>query len=193
MFSDETKISCFDSDRRTWYWIEKENIPMHAVNQSMKHGGGSIMLWSYLTSRGLGALHNIQGPLNAIGYVSILEQDLCGSLLAFGFNLEKIIFQQDNASVHTPKIVEEWFGKQPFCVLEWHVQSPNLNSIEHIWILLKWQLNSYSSPPSGIFKLWACVQEVCNSISLEECKRLYASMPNQIAIVLGAKGRWTNV
>ena len=77
------------------------------------------MLWSCLTSRGLGALNNIQERLNARGYISILEQDLCSSLLAFGFNLKEIIFQEDNALVHTPKIVEEWFGKQSFCVLDW--------------------------------------------------------------------------
>ena len=47
MFSDETKISCFNSDGRTWCWIEeKENIPMRTMNQSMKYGGGSRMLWS---------------------------------------------------------------------------------------------------------------------------------------------------
>ena len=36
------------------------------------------------------------------------------------------------------------------------------------------------------------MQEVCNSISLEECRRLYASMLNQIVVVLAAKGQWTN-
>ena len=172
MFSDETKISHFNSDGRTWCWIEeKENIPMRVVNQSVKHGGGPIMLWGCLTSRGLGALLNIQGPLNARGYISVLEQDLCGSLLAFGFILEEIIFQQDNGPMQTTKIVEEWFGKQTFCVLEWPAQSFDLNLIEHIWALLKQRLNSYSNPPSGIFELWARVQEVCNSISLEECRR----------------------
>ena len=50
---------------------------MHAVKQSVKHDGGSIMLWSCLTSRGLGALYNVQRRLNARGYISILEQDLC--------------------------------------------------------------------------------------------------------------------
>jgi hypothetical protein len=130
--------------------------------------------------------------LNARGYIAILEQDLCSTLLAFGFNLEEIIFQQDDVVVHTTKIVQEWFGKQPFCVLEWlfltstpmsyghrfrggtnrhfiHVgppgievsslslewlaQSPDLNPIVHMWVLLKRQLNSYSSPPSGILQL----------------------------------------
>ena len=35
------------------------------------------------------------------------------------------------------------------------------------------------------------MQEVCDSISLEECRGLYASMPDRIAVVLVAKGRWT--
>ena len=61
---------------------------MHVVNQTVKHVGGSIMLWGCLTYRGLGSLHNIQGHLNARGYIAILEQDLCSTLLAFGFNLE---------------------------------------------------------------------------------------------------------
>jgi hypothetical protein len=111
-------------------------------------------------------------------------------LLAFGFNLEKIIFQQDNVVVHTTKIVREWFGNQPFCVLEWPAQSPDLNPIEHVWASIKRRLNSYSSPPSGIPQLWERVQEVFFSISLEECKRLYASMPDRIAAVLVAKRRW---
>ena len=110
-------------------------------------------------------MHNIQGHLNARGYIAILEQDLCSTLLAFGFNLEEIIFQQDNVVVHTTKIVREWLGKQPICVLESPAQSPYLNPIEHIWALMKRRLNSYSSPPTGILQLWVRVQEVCDFIS----------------------------
>jgi hypothetical protein len=141
-------------DGRSWCWIEdKENIHVRVLNQIVKHGGGSIMRWGCLTCRDLGSLQNIKGHLNARGYIAILEQDPCSTLLAFGFNLEEIIFQQDDVAVHTTKIVREWFGKQPFCVLEWLAQSPDLNPIVHIWVLLKRQLNSYSSPPSGILQL----------------------------------------
>ena len=133
MFGDETKICQFNADGRTWCWIEdKENIHVRVVNQIVKHGGGSIILWGCSTCKGLGSLHNIQGHLNARGYIAILQQDLCSTLLVFGFNLEEIIFQQDNVVVHTIKIVREWFMKQPFCVLEWYAQSPYLNPIEHI-------------------------------------------------------------
>ena len=127
VFSGETKLSCFNLDGRTWCWIEdKENIHVRDVNQIVKHGGGSIMLCGCLTCRGLGSLHNIQGHLNARGHIAILKQDLCSTLLAFGINLEEIIFQQDNFVVHTTKIVREWFGKQPICVIEWPTQSPHV-------------------------------------------------------------------
>ena len=193
VFRFESKICCFNSYGRSWCWIkDQKNIHVRVVNQVVKHGGGSIMLWGCLTCRGLGSLQNIQRHLNARGYIAILEQDLCGTFLAFGFNLEKIIFQQDNVVEHPTKIVWEWLGKQPFCVLEWHAQSPYLNPIEHIWVLLKQRLNSYFSHPSGILQFWVWVQVICNSISLKECKVLYTSMPNRIVVVLAAKGRWTN-
>ena len=72
------------------------------------------------------------------------------------------------------------------------LQSPDLNPIEHIWALSKRQLNSYSSSPSGILQLWVRVQEDCDSISLEECRGLYAGMPDRVAVVLATKGQWTN-
>ena len=63
------------------------------------------MLWGCLTCTGLGSLQNIQGQLNARGYIAILEQDLCSTFLAFGFNLQEIIFQHDHVAIHTTKIV----------------------------------------------------------------------------------------
>lgn len=45
VFSDETKICHFNSNGKTWCWIEdEENIHVRAMNQTVKHGGGSIML-----------------------------------------------------------------------------------------------------------------------------------------------------
>ena len=54
VFSDKTKINRFNGDGRSWCWInDKENVPDCAVKQTVKHGRGSVMLWSCITSRGL--------------------------------------------------------------------------------------------------------------------------------------------
>ena len=131
-----------------------------------------------MTSKRLGALHNIQGRLNARGYFGILEQDLYSTLWDLEFNVEEVIFQQDNASSHSTKIVSDWLRRQPFYVLEWLAQFPDLNPIENVSTSLKHRLNSYSTPPNGILQLWKRVQEVFFSISVEECKGLFASMPD---------------
>ena len=45
VFSDETKINCFNSDGRTWCWVnDQKNLSNYAVKQTVKHGGGSLML-----------------------------------------------------------------------------------------------------------------------------------------------------
>ena len=50
VFNDETKICHCNLDGRTWCWIkDKENIHVCVVNQTVKHGGGPIMLWGCLT------------------------------------------------------------------------------------------------------------------------------------------------
>jgi transposase len=76
--------------------------------------------------------------------------------------------------------------------MDWPAQSPDLNPIEHVWSILKRCLNLYSTPPKNLHELWNRVQEVYATITIDECQRLYASMPTRIAVVLEAKGRWTS-
>ena len=86
MFSDETKINRFNADGRSWCWVnDKENVPNRAVKQTAKHGGGSVMLWSCMTVRGLGDLQRVEGRMNAKDYIAVLHGDLYLSLERLGY------------------------------------------------------------------------------------------------------------
>ena len=113
-------------------------------------------------------------------YRSILEDELNGTIDWYKMDANQIIFQQDNDSKHRAKSVQTWLDAQPFEVLEWPAQSPDLNPIEHLWAHLKRRLNEYGQPPKGMQELWERVEAEWNKIDKETCINLIKSMPNRI-------------
>jgi hypothetical protein len=88
--------------------------------------------------------------------------------------------------------VRKWLYEQPFDVLDWPAQFPDLNPIEHLWALVKRRINEYETPPSGMEELWTQIKTVWYDIDAEQCARLIESMPRRIEAVLAAKGMWTD-
>ncbi|KAG1009223.1 hypothetical protein G6F25_014359 [Rhizopus arrhizus] len=77
IWSDETKINRFNSDRRTWAWIRSgESLKYHHVKMTVKRGGGNIMLWSAITYTGVGWMCKINGNTDKTLYKEILEDEL---------------------------------------------------------------------------------------------------------------------
>src|SRR5215470_6613827 len=193
IWSDETKINRFCSDGRSWCWARdgETRRPRH-VKQTVKHGGGSLMIWGCMTAHGTGFMCKIEGTMDQHLYKQILEDELLRTIEWYDMNIEQLIFQQDNDSKHKAKSVQEWLNEQPFDVLEWPPQSPDLNPIENLWATLKRRLNQYERPPNGMIELWSRVQAEWDKIDREACVRLIESMPDRINAVLKSKGMWTD-
>ncbi len=192
IFSDETKINRFNSDGRTWYWSRDPSVLNdHSVQPTVKHGGGRILMWGCMTSKGVGYASRIDTTMDQHLYKSILEDELMQTIDYYDLDSTKVIFQHDNDPKHTAKSVKEWLKDQEFQTMTWPAQSPDLNPIEHLWSHVKRKLNQFESPPKGINELWERVQQVWNEIDKETCSNLIRSMPSRIEAVLKAKGKWT--
>jgi transposase len=193
IWSDETKINRFCSDGRSYAWIrDGEALKPSQLKQTVKHGGGSVMIWGCMTYEGIGYMCRIEGTMDKELYKTILEDDLLGTIDYYGFDSSHVIFQQDNDPKHTAKTVKEWLGQQEFNTLEWPASSPDLNPIEHLWAHLKMQLSKFDTPPKGMLELWERVEQEWDKISPDVCKNLIDSMPRRIEAVIKSKGWWTD-
>jgi hypothetical protein len=118
VFSDKTKINCFNANGRSWCWVnDKESLPDRAVKQTVKHGGRSIMLWNCMTSRGLGNLQRVEGRIYAKDYIALLHGVLYLSLerltpkALWRPNFGRCCFGQVLVKRRCDRIFWEFYGK----------------------------------------------------------------------------------
>ncbi len=146
------------------------------------------MVWGCILWEGVGYACKIEGIMDKEVFVEILENHLQDSLEYYGKNSADIIFQQDNDSKHNANMAKAWFKEHKMEVLSWPAQSPDLNSIEHLWTHLKLKLGEYQEPPKGVLELWKRMDKEWNKIDSGVCQNLIESMLRRIAAVIKAKG-----
>jgi len=83
LWSDETEINLFQMVSSVWRQPSEEYNDK-CVLPTVKHGGGSVMVWGCMSAAGTGELQFIEGNLNANMYFDILKQSMVPSLQRLG-------------------------------------------------------------------------------------------------------------
>ena len=197
IWSNEAKINRFNSDGRAWAWVrDGSSLQPKQVKQTVKHGGGSIMVWSAISVAGPGWLCKIDTTMDKELYLSIIQDELARTIddtaAESGLKVNQLYFQHDNDPKHTAKVVKEHLSQQEYKVLEWPANSPDLNPIEHMWALLKRRLNEYDTAPGGMNELFERITDTWyKKITKEDCLKVIDSMSSRIEAIIKSKGYWT--
>ena len=131
LWSDETKINLFGSDGVKRVWRQPgEEYKDKCVLPTVKHGGGSVMVWGCMSAAGTGELQFIEGTMNANMHCDILKQRMIPSLRRLG---RRAVFWHDNDPKHTSKTTTALLKKLRLKVMDRPSMSPDLNPIEHLW------------------------------------------------------------
>jgi len=80
---------------------------------------------------------------------------------------EEILYiQQDNAPIHTARIIKLWFETNSISILDWRARFPDLNIIKNVWGLLAKEVykdvKQYSSVhelKKSILDAWALISQ----------------------------------
>ncbi len=97
--------------------------------------------------------------------------------------------QHDNDPKHTSKATVGFLKKNRVKVIQWPSMSPDLNPIEHLWGILKRQVEHHS--PSSIQSLKEVILEEWKKIDLAKCRQLVHSMPRRLGAVIKNHGGHT--
>uniref|UniRef100_A0A8C8K4I5 Tc1-like transposase DDE domain-containing protein n=1 Tax=Oncorhynchus tshawytscha TaxID=74940 RepID=A0A8C8K4I5_ONCTS len=186
LWSDETKIKLFGNNAKRYVWRKSNTAhhPEHTI-PTVKHGGGSIMVWTCFSSAGTGKMVKIDGKMDGAKYRTILEENLMESAKDLRLG-QRFVFQQDNDPKHKAQSTMEWFKNKHIQVLEWPSQTPDLNPIENLWKELKTAVHKCS--PSNLTELELFCKEEWEKNSVSRCAKLIETYPKQLTAVIAAKG-----
>ncbi len=93
---------------------------------TVKHGGGSVMVWGCMSAAGTGGLQFIEGTMNANMYCDILKQSMIPSLLRLG---HRAVFQHENNYC----LAKEAEGKgNLWSILKWKVEERKVSNIHQL-------------------------------------------------------------
>ena len=107
IFSAESKFNLYKSDGRTYARRNSsEALNPCCIQQTVKHGGGSVMVWGAFPFLKLSTLLRISYRLDAQGYIQLMKDNILPFLKEFPPG--ERVFQQDNAPVHTAKVTSSF-------------------------------------------------------------------------------------
>lgn len=188
-FSDESSVQILLD--RSQYVKRKPEEKYHqdCIRKTVKHPV-SVMIWSCISSKGMGRLYVVEGTMRQDQYRRVLETKLIPQLTDWFGNGPKI-FMHDGAPCHKAKSVSKYLDDHRIPVLRWPGNSPDMNPIENVWNCLKVELGK-----DNITNKTQLIERIIhhwhhNEKLAETARNCISSMPRRIAALLKAKGRST--
>jgi transposase len=174
IWSDETSVgiqpNCYSK-----IWILKD---MPVIKRTIKHPL-KVSIWGCMLKGNKLIIHIYDETLNGNKYIDILQLKLLPFYLDY-LNKHKIklIFQQDNAPIHTYYKTLDFLKSKNIEVMFWPANSPDLNPIENIWNLLKNKIGKiYVTNKSELIE---AINKTVNEFEISIIDNLVDSMNNRI-------------
>lgn len=151
----------------------------------------SVNTWAVFGVRGYSPLVRIHGINTALGYITILQDNLLpiyATLLPHGGQ-----FVQDNCPLHTAKVTTTWLTDHKIAVMAHPPISPDMNCIETVWADLGKTMERHKSEITNRNNLFHVLSREWNNLMSSETYRInkIRSMPERVSDLMKCKGSYT--
>lgn len=190
LWTDESKFNVRASDGRVRVWrTDGTALQTKNMRGTVKHGGGSVMVWGGMFHAGVATMEFIEGIMYKEDYRDILERNITKSTKKYRLG-SNFTFMHDNDPKHKSKLVTDYLDEKGLSVLDHPPQSPDLNPIEHLWDEIGRALQQKQI--TNRKQLIKEIEEAWEAIRPETTQRLVESMPRRLAEVIKYKGGHTH-
>ena len=152
-------------------------------------GGGSVMVWGGILSRGRTALVVVDGTLTGIRY---REKIIRSHVLPF-VQQRNATLKYDNARPHVARVVIDFLTQNNVNVLPWSAISPDLSPIGHVWDEMQRRLRGLQNQPLTLPDLSRALVRIWNCIPQEFFRTLVTSMRRRCRACIDSNGGHTPV
>lgn len=184
IFSDEKKFNLDGPDGFNGYWRDLRKEPRFFSKRNF--GGGSVMVWGAFSTTGKLKIQFVSHKMKSSDYIDVLKASLLPVIRRR--RKAKLIFQQDNARIHTSAETMGWLRSEKIDVLDWPACSPDLNPIENLWGIMVRKIYAENRQFSSIQELKTAILQSWEEIELGTLQKLVQSMPNRLFQTISRSG-----
>ena len=157
---DKSKFEIFWSNRRAYVRQRfGERAATYSITPTIKHEGGSVMVFRAFANCKVSNLHHMKGKFNQNRYHSKLQHQT----IPFGRQLmgRRFVLMQYNDPKYTSKLCQRYMKSKEeqhiLLLMAWLAQSEELNPIELVWNELDQKV--IAKQPTRAAYLWWFLQE----------------------------------
>ena len=190
VFSDEKLFQTFANGRILVKRIRGESENPKYINFAIQQEKYRVNVWCCVTYDHKPILYLAGDNFDSKKYIEIIDDVIKNRFENFTDNL---IFQQDNASIHTSNEVIKYFNQTGLSVLLWPPCSPDINIVEQVWSTIQKKLDRFliKNKIKNRDHLFEIIKNLADQITINEVNRLFNSLPNRIKCVLANSGGFT--